>query len=84
MAKIDDEIAALQAEVTRETDVVASAVTLINGIQARIDAAVAAASAAGATDAQLASIQAVSDSLKTNDDSLAAAVVAGTPAAPTP
>jgi hypothetical protein len=81
---LQDEIDALKAEVARDTNVISSAVTLINGIQAAIDAAVAAAVANGATATQLADIQAVSDSLKANDDALAAAVAAQTPAAPTP
>jgi hypothetical protein len=84
MAKIDDEIAALQAEVARDTTVMGSATTLINGIQARVDAAVAAATAAGATPEQLAEIQAVSDSLKTSADDLATAVTANTLKAGTP
>lgn len=80
--QIDDEIAALQAEITNDTSVINSAVTLINGIQARIAAAVAAAIAAGATPTQLQEIQAVSDTLKANDTALASAVAANTPASP--
>lgn len=79
---MDQEIAALQAEVTAQTTVDQSALTLIQGFGARLDAAVAAATAAGATPAQLASITALTASIKANDDALAAAVLAGTPAAP--
>lgn len=71
----------LKAAVTRETDVVTSAVTLINGIAARMQAAVDAALANGATAAEL---QPVTDEVATmnaNADALAAAVSANTPSA---
>lgn len=85
MAKtLQEEIDDLKAEVAADKEVESSAVTLLNGIQARIDAAVAAAQSAGATDAQLADIQAVSDALAAQREELSAAVVANTPAAPTP
>lgn len=75
-----DTIAALTAEVERNKTVDGSAIALLNGIQARIQAAVDAAIAGGATSAQVAQAQALSDSLKADTDSLAAAVVANTPA----
>ena len=67
MAAIDD----LTAEVTRDTTVIGSAVTLINGFAAQL-------AAAGTDPAKLAALQAT---LKTNVDDLAAAVAANTPAA---
>ena len=67
MAAIDD----LQAEVTRDTTVIGSAVTLINGFAAQL-------AAAGTDPAKL---QALQNTLKTNVDALASAVAANTPAA---
>lgn len=81
---LDDAISTLNAEVTREKTVTDSAIALINGIQTRIDAAVAAALAAGATQAQLKAITDLSAGLKTEDDNLAAAVQANTPVVVTP
>jgi hypothetical protein len=72
---------ALAAAVARETDVDASAVALINGFAARVQAAVDAAVANGATAAELAPVQAEVDAMKVNADALAAAVTANTPAA---
>jgi len=82
MAALQDIIDTLNAETTRNTTVIGSALALINGFQARLDAAVAAAIAAGATQAQLTELTSLSAGLKTNDDNLAAAVAANTPAAP--
>lgn len=72
---------ALASSVTATTDVISSAVTLINGIAARIQAAVDAALAGGATADQLAPVQAEVDALNASKDALAAAVAANTPAA---
>lgn len=72
---------ALKAEVTRVKEVDESAIVLINGIAARITAAVAAAIANGATAEELAPVTDEVASLKSNNDALAAAVVANTPAA---
>ena len=72
----------LQAQVTASETVESSAVTLINGIAARIQAAVDAAVAGGATAAQLAPVTAEVAALKASSDALSAAVVANTPAAP--
>lgn len=83
MAALDDKITALQAEVANNTTVEKSALVLIQGFAARLDAAVAAAQAAGASPAQLQSLTDLSTSLKSNDDELAAAVTANTPATPT-
>lgn len=74
----------LITQVNRINAVVPSAVALINGIQARIDAAVAAALANGATAAELAPLTDLSSQLGAQDDALAAAVAANTPPAPTP
>lgn len=70
MAAIDD----LKTEVARNTDVEASAITLLTGLHDQLAAAIAAGDPAA--------VQAVVDQLKTNTDSLAAAVAANTPAAP--
>lgn len=69
MSALDD----LTAQVTANRDISQSAVTLINGIADRI-------TAAGTDSTKLAALAA---SLKADDDSLAAAVVANTPAATT-
>lgn len=69
----------VNAEVTRLTDVVASAVALINGIADQVAAAVAANDAGD--NSQLTSL---ADSLRSQADSLAAAVAANTPTEPAP
>jgi hypothetical protein len=81
---LDAQIAALTSEVTNDNTVMESATTLINGIAAQIAAAVAAAQATGATPEELASLNALEQSLNTNAANLANAVQANTPAAPTP
>ena len=68
MSAIDD----LSAQVSANTTVVGSALTLIQGLAAQL-------AAAGTDPAKLAALQA---SLKASDDALAAAVAANTPAAP--
>ena len=68
--------------VTKATTVEASAQALIEGFQARLDAAVTAAIANGATDAELQPVKDLSAALDTESDALAAAVTANTPAAP--
>lgn len=79
MAALDEKITALAAQVERDRTVNGSAIALMNGIQARIDAAVAEAKAAGATDAQLQSLTDLSTALGNQQDALAAAVAANTP-----
>ena len=74
-------LADLQAQVKAATDAEDSATLLINGIAARIQAAVAAAIANGATAAELAPVQDEVNALKTSSDALSAAVVANTPSA---
>jgi ABC-type transporter Mla subunit MlaD len=82
MAAIDDKITSLTAAVANLTTVDSSAVALINGIGAQIQAAVQQALAAGATPAELSSIQAAIDSITGSTGQLSAAVSANTPAAP--
>jgi hypothetical protein len=84
MALLDDQITALTAQVEANTTVEKSALALIQGFAAQLAAAVAAASAAGATPTQLAALNALGTTIKANDDELAAAVAANTVAAPTP
>lgn len=78
MSVLDD----LAAQVAANTAVEASATTLINGIAARIQAAVDAAIAGGATAEQLKPVTDEVASLKASSDALAAAVQANTPPAP--
>jgi preprotein translocase subunit YajC len=66
----------LQAAVTAETTVVASAVTLINGLAAQIASAVAANDSVA--------LEALSTQLTASSAALSAAVTANTPAAPAP
>lgn len=73
------DFAALEAEVSRLTDVDASAIALLNGIAAKVQAAVDADNLADNTEtAKLAA------DLKAQTDALAAAVSANTPTPPTP
>lgn len=72
----------LATEVTDDVTVMGSATTLINGFAARVQAAVDAALANGATAEQLAPVQAEVDALNASKTQLAAAVSANTPAAP--
>lgn len=68
------ELESLRAEVARNTDVDASAVALLTGLSAKIQALIDG----GSNPAEL---QAFADSLKGSSDSLAAAVVENTPVA---
>lgn len=77
---LQGEIGVLHADVAAQKTAIASAVVLLNGIQARIDAAVAKAIANGATQQQLADIAQVSADIESGTSQLAAAVVANTPA----
>jgi len=81
MAQIDDELAAVQANVTDSGTVIDSAVVLINGIGAQVAAAVAAAIAAGATPAELQAVTDLGTAITAKSGQLAAAVAANTPAA---
>jgi hypothetical protein len=73
-------LVALQAQVTANTTAEASATTLINGIVARIQTAVDAAIAGGATAEDLAPVQSEIDAMTASAAALSAAVVANTPA----
>jgi predicted nucleic acid-binding Zn-ribbon protein len=81
MATAQEQIATLTTQVTTATTVEKSAQTLIEGIQARIDAAVTAAIANGATAEQLQPVSDLSAVLDAESTALAAAVQANTPAA---
>ena len=71
----------LQAQVKANTDAEDAATLLINGIAARVQSAVDAAIANGATAAELAPVTDEVVALKKSADALSAAVVANTPAA---
>jgi len=75
------EITALQADVANEVTVENSAIALINGFSARLDAAVAAAQAAGASPDQLTALSTLQSQISNSSAALAAAVSANTPAA---
>ncbi len=75
MSEISDAVAALQAQVTAETTVEQSAITLIQGLVQKVNDAIAnAADAAAAVTA----VQAVTAAVKASSDPLAAAVAANT------
>ena len=78
MSQMDDDITALTATVANLTTVDASAVALLNGIGARITAAVTAAQAAGATPAQLTAMTDLNTAVTTQAATMAAAVTANT------
>ena len=79
MSALDDKITALQQTVTAEEGVEDSAIALINGIGAEIQAAVQAALAQGATQAQLQALTDLGTSIQTKSQALAAAVAANQP-----
>jgi len=66
----------LKSQVTATVGVEASAVVVLNGIAGRIQAAVDAALANGATEAELQPVQDEVNTLKASADALAAAVAA--------
>jgi hypothetical protein len=74
-----DEVTALQGVLVTDTSAENSAIALINGFAAQLNAAVAAA-----TDdtAAVAAMKSVIATFQANDAALASAVVAATPAAP--
>ncbi len=82
-AKTQQAIDELTTTVADETTVIESAVTLIGGFAQRLADAIASASNAGATDAQLSSLSDLKTAMVTEKQRLADAVVANTPAAPT-
>ncbi len=67
------ELAQLQTDVAAQTDVVSSAVVLLTGLKAALDAAIASGNPAA--------LQALSASLEANTKSLSDAVTVNTPAA---
>ena len=75
-ADLSDEIAAIQ----QATEVIDSAIVLVNSIPTLIETAVAKAVENGATAEQLQPLSDLSEALKAQADALAAAVVANTPA----
>jgi len=81
MSKMSDEVALLRRDVQDEKTINASAVTLLNGINDRIAAAVEAAKAAGATDEEVAAIEELRVGLASDNAALAKAVTDNTPAA---
>lgn len=83
-ATLQDAITALQAEVAAESNVIDSAVALINGFAAQLAAAIAAATAAGATAVQLQALSDLGASIDTKTAELAAAVAANPAPVPTP
>lgn len=70
--KMAGELDNLKAQVAKNTDVIGSAKTLIVGIKAKLDAAIASGDPA--------QLQALSDQLAADDQGLADAVAANTPA----
>lgn len=66
----------LRTEVEENTTVINSAVTLINGLKAKLDAAIASGDPA--------QLEALSASLDSSSNALAAAVAANTPTDPAP
>jgi hypothetical protein len=72
----------LTAEVSEEVTIMASARALIEGFQSRLEAAVAAAIANGATETELQPLNDLVTALDTEGNALAAAVQANTPAQP--
>jgi len=74
-------LAALTAQVARNIEVEASAKTLIDGISARVQEAVNAALALGASAEEMAPVQAEVDAMNASSIELAASVAANTPAA---
>jgi hypothetical protein len=79
MSAISDAVAALQTQVTQQTTVEQSAITLIQGIAAQLTAALA--NSADDT-AAVAAVAAVNQTLQTSAAALAAAVAANTTPAP--
>jgi len=78
MATATEQISTLTAQVTTATTVEKSAQTLIEGIKARVDAAVAAAIANGATAEQLQPVSDLSAAMDAESTALQAAVTANT------
>jgi alkylhydroperoxidase/carboxymuconolactone decarboxylase family protein YurZ len=84
MSATDDEISSLTSTVAQNTTVDGSVATLLTGLSTQLAAALASATNAGATPAQLAQLTALGVTLDTNNAALKAAVVANTPVATVP
>lgn len=80
----DRELTQLRDDVAAQSTVIASATAAFRGLAAQLAAAEASAKSAGATDAQIADVSAVRQTLETNTASLAAAIPANTPSATDP
>jgi predicted rRNA methylase YqxC with S4 and FtsJ domains len=80
MTIIDDAFAALNAKLKPLTDAAQANETLLTGIKAQLDAALAV----GDPTKIVAQVQAVSDAIAANTASLVANTLANTPAAPPP
>jgi hypothetical protein len=76
----DHELTQLRDDVSAQSTVIASATAAFRGLAALLAIAETNAKSAGATDAQIASVSAVRQTLETNTAALAAAVPANTPA----
>lgn len=77
-------LAQLDAQVTAAVTVMTSATLLIKGIGTRVQTAIDAALRNGATEAELAPVQAEVDALAASSNDLASAVSENTPAANLP
>jgi len=75
------DLSGIKSQVETTTSVEASAAALINGFQAKLDAAIAEAVTAN-DNADLSALTGLSNELKASSDDLASAVAANTPAAP--
>lgn len=84
MSALDDKIAELTTTVHETTDLDESILAVLNGFPAIMQAAIDKALAAGATPVQLQAITDATAALQTKAPELKAAVVANTPASPTP
>lgn len=80
----DSELAQLRSDVAAQSTVIASATAAFQGLAAQIAAAERAAKDAGASDAQIAGVAAVRQTLESNTAALAAAIPANTAAAAPP
>ena len=75
-------LGSLTTEVGEATTIMASATALIGGFQSRLEAAVAAALANGASEAELQPLNDLVSALDREGNALAAAVQANTPSEP--
>lgn len=83
ITNIDTGLATLQTDVNNNSDVEASAITLLQGLSRQLAAALALAQQAGGTPQQLAGFQQLHTALTSKSSELAQAVANNTPAAST-